>query len=671
VLKRPTGSLARIIAATTTSSNGTNDLAHSLHPASQLYQYKSYRRVHTTQQTCFSNQRKTNESHLATDKFMLWDSLSESMKEVPLIFEPGEEECKNSKHRPTNKNKKALAWYTCGPTTYSAMHLGHARTYVWLDMMRRVLEFVASARGVPPPLFVMNITDIDDKILAASEETKQTQPTDYQSPMSISRRAEARFWKDMDRLGCQRPHITTRVTEYVESSIIPYIDHLVHKDMAYVTRKGVYFDVASFEEKLGSSSKYGKLAGKAVSSSPHSTTHDSPVSEKRDQRDFALWKARKDGEEVYWSSPWGDGRPGWHIECSAMIEAVQRQFQDTHKFLIHAGGWDLKFPHHTNEIAQAEAYHHGNSNGGGCACPLDHYQNNKEWIPHWVHTGHLMIKDAKMSKSLNNFLTVEELWFDYDTSTSSPLDSPVDDFRLWCLMGGSYAHREEYSRSKILLARQNREKMLRFLLDGERWVQQCTELAASEDCIDTKKRWGNADTSFFATVASASAAAHQALLNNMQGTKYAESLLRLSEAGSAHIRQNKAGAGTIVEPVKAALQSIRSLLALVGFSELTVRAGLQSVTAGNGRGDESDSGSYIVGGETAVIEELVRFRAAVRTAALKDVKSKNATDNVKAILMASDQLRDALSKIGLEIMDNKKDVDAMWRFCAPAKDEKV
>lgn len=610
-------------------------------------------------------------------KFVLWDSLSQSMKEVPVSGVRDHEKTNNDNSATNNTkgnspdNTKALAWYTCGPTTYSAMHLGHARTYVWLDMMRRVLEFVAAAQGAPPPLFVMNVTDIDDKILAASVES---QSTVYKSPMAISRQAETNFWKDMDRLGCAKPHITTRVTEFVDSDIIPYIDRLEQQGMAYVTDDGVYFDVQTFEAKVGPSSKYGKLAGAAIqSSSPTPTINDESDpqkgSVKRDRRDFALWKARKSGEEVYWPSPWGDGRPGWHIECSAMIEAVQQQFKDTHQFLVHAGGWDLKFPHHTNEIAQAEAFHHGKN--GGCLCPLDHpNDNHKEWIPHWVHTGHLMIKDSKMSKSLKNFLTVDELWFDYDESCSSQLDSPADDFRLWCLMGGSYAHREEYGRSKLLLARQKRERILRFLLDGERWIQQCCqdEVFDNDDLgIQFDKRWNDDDRAFFVAVNSASTDAHRSLLNNMQGTKYVDGLVRISDAGSAHIRDRKAFGSANTEPVKAALQATRNLLSLVGFSELTVRAGLQSSSAAS---TKNTPDSYIAGGEAAVIEELVRFRAAVRAAALDDVKSKKGTDNAKSILLACDELRDALPKMGLEVMD-KKGSDSAWRFCVPAKERKL
>jgi cysteinyl-tRNA synthetase len=260
---------------------------------------------------------------------------------------------------------KGIACYSCGPTTYAPAHLGHARTYVCLDILRRCLEYSARSSGLPAPLFVMNITDVDDKILNAAGND---------DPITFARKYEADFWKDLDALNCLRPHVVTRVTEYVESHIIPYIQQLVDKGMAYeIKGRGVYFNVDAFETTC-SCTRYGKLmpAGSAAA------TDFSRILLENDQkinaRDFALWKLAKDGESLSWSSPWGLGRCGWHIECSAMIQAVQDQFQESHTFVLHTGGVDLKFPHHTNEIAQAEAYHHSGNQLEG-----------KEWIQHWVH----------------------------------------------------------------------------------------------------------------------------------------------------------------------------------------------------------------------------------------------------------------------------------------------
>ena len=562
---------------------------------------------------------------------VLWDSLSESMKKVPL----------------TSSTGKTLAWYTCGPTTYASMHLGHARTYVWLDMMRRVLESQHNTcKSRKPVLFVMNITDIDDKILKAASDGDGDGDA-----IALSRKAEAAFWKDMDRLNCLRPHVVTRVTEHVESDIVPYIEGLVDAAVAYtIPHDGVYFDVTSFEAQGGT---YGKLAGRALQSSSSSLSQQSAtlITAKRDARDFCLWKFRKPNELVAWLSPWGEGRPGWHIECSAMIQVVSQQFAETHQFLVHAGGYDLKFPHHTNEIAQAEAYHfhnnHNHDNHNSCY----KHSCSKEWIPHWVHTGHLMVNpNQKMSKSLGNYLSVQELWFDHNDNNDD--NSPADDFRMWCLMGGSYRHREEYSRSRIRNAKQQREKILQFLLDGERWIEQAC-LSHHDDATKNKK-WSQDDYALFTTISTCASNAHMALLDDLNGTGYVANLIQIVEASSAFMRHNPAHGN--VQPLQQALKSCRDLLALVGFSPLTVRAGLAE-----------DSSSRQIA--PAIVDELVRFRSVVRKAALEQVKTNPDTASLaKSLLRACDELRDNLPALGVEVMDTKRQVDSGkvdWRFCVP------
>jgi cysteinyl-tRNA synthetase len=282
---------------------------------------------------CFSSSDNSPEPQ----SISLFDSLSESIQPLP------------------STEGKGLGWYTCGPTTYAPAHLGHARTYVCLDIVRRVVEARASRTdNIIPPLFVMNITDVDDKILTAAAEMKV-------SPIALARKFEAEFWRDLDALNCLRPHVVTRVTECVESHIVPFIQRLVDQGFAYEIDDGVYFHVRAFNEKLGTVTKYGKLAPAAAAQDFEITGRNESVaktSQKKDPRDFVLWKRRKH-EPLSWSSPWGEGRPGWHIECSSMIEEIQSRFEATHLFLVHAGGVDLKFPHHTNEIAQSEAYRQG------------------------------------------------------------------------------------------------------------------------------------------------------------------------------------------------------------------------------------------------------------------------------------------------------------------------
>ena len=485
----------------------------------------------------------------------------------------------------------------------------------------------------------MNITDVDDKILAAAKETAE-------NPLALARRYEKEFWEDMDSLGCLRPHVVTRVTEHVEKDIVPYIERLVESEMAYVTEEGVYFDVRAYESKMGQVTKYGKLAPPSAATDFFSNHEPSPNDSKRDSRDFALWKIRKEGEDTYWRSPWGEGRPGWHIECSAMIESVQRQFHETHVFQIHAGGVDLKFPHHTNEIAQAEAYHPHRIAVDG------------EWIPHWIHTGHLHIAGMKMSKSLKNFVTIRELLA--EGAVNSSLSSPADDFRLWCIgFSGSYRGPATYSRERIDEARVTREKLVKFLMDGEDWLRKSGDSAV--------KRWGDDAQELFNSTMAASAKCHAALMGcqelkyfDMDGSTYIQSLVELAEVGCSYLTNVPAGEGP-TEPLRTALCLLHTKLSLVGFSNATVFAG---------RADAGSSLSHIVGGERALAEQLVQFRSAVRRNVLEDIRNESATKSTKEILRLCDKARDViLPSIGLELNDVKTGEDekdgCSWRFCLP------
>ena len=583
--------------------------------------------------TCFSTKMYTeHRSHRSLARidreyfhtsFFRSESSSEirvynSLTEKTLPFPPSEDQ--------------ALAWYTCGPTTYAPAHMGHARTYVCLDIIRRIMEAHNTSNDGKPSLFVMNITDVDDKILAAASSSKE-------SPLNLARRFEEDFWKDLDSLNCLRPHIVTRVTEHVESDIVPYIQRLMEKGMTYESEDGLYFDVRAYNNRLGHITKYGKLA-------PPTASQDIDVmanrndeekitttqAKKRDPRDFVLWKKRKADELLWWPSPWGDGRPGWHIECSAMIEAIQRRFKETHQFLVHAGGVDLKFPHHTNEIAQAEAY-------GG-----------KEWIPHWVHTGHLHIDGLKMSKSLKNFVSIQEFLAEYsDKESSSSLESPADDFRLWCLgLSGSYRGPATFSPDRISEARSIRLKILRFLIDGEEWTVRS---------VSAPKLWSDEEHNLFLASENARECGLAALRNDMDGKRFVDELVQLAELGNSYLLQTKQGP---VEPMKAVIGNLRSLLSLVGFSERTTRAGLREIC-------HSVQSSQVVGGERSLIEAVVQFRSAVRQSALDGAKSKTAAENMKKILQLCDETRDSvLPKLGIELFDKLTDEQTdTWRISLP------
>lgn len=232
--------------------------------------------------------------------------------------------------------------------------------------------------------------------------------------LSLARHYEAEFLDDMDYLGVLPPTIITRVTEHI-GDIVDYIGGIEQQGLAYEAEDGVYFDTQSFGPQ------YGKLGPNAATESQEA--HD-PTTTKRDARDFALWKLAKPGEP-FWESPWGEGRPGWHIECSAMTEAIFGS-----ELVLHAGGIDLAFPHHCNEIAQCEAH-----NGA------------EDWCQNFIHTGHLHIKGLKMSKSLKNFITVREFIQEHSSPGGSEREV-ADLFRMFCLLH-KYSANITYSPDRI------------------------------------------------------------------------------------------------------------------------------------------------------------------------------------------------------------------------------
>jgi len=254
--------------------------------------------------------------------------------------------------------------YVCGPTVYDYAHIGHARAYVAFDIIVRYLRY----RGMKVK-YVQNITDVEDKIIARAKESG--------TPITeLTRKFESEYFKDMDALGVARADIQPRVTENI-GEIIKLVQTLIDKKYAYEVDGDVYYSVSKFKNyaKLANLNEEQLQAGVCVGYS----------GKKKDPRDFALWKKSKPGEPS-WDSPWGEGRPGWHIECSAMSMKHLGQTLD-----IHGGGQDLIFPHHTNEIAQSEA------------------ATGKPFSKYWLHNGFVQINKEKMSKSLGNFITIRDV----------------------------------------------------------------------------------------------------------------------------------------------------------------------------------------------------------------------------------------------------------------------
>ena len=267
--------------------------------------------------------------------------------------------------------KGQISIYLCGVTVYDFCHIGHARTAISLDTIVRFLRSIDYKVK-----FVRNITDVDDKIINRAKEKNI-------SPLELSQKMIKQMHKDYENLNILQPDVEPKVTNHMQE-IIDFIEDLIKKDFAYQKENSVYFKVKKFKE-------YGKLSKQDIEQMNQGETNNLL---KEDPLDFALWKGQKSDDEIFWDSPFGRGRPGWHIECSAMSKKHLGE-----NFDIHAGGLDLIFPHHENEIAQSVCAH------------------NKPYANCWIHTGMVNIAGEKMSKSLNNFSLIKDLIKNYDGET--------------------------------------------------------------------------------------------------------------------------------------------------------------------------------------------------------------------------------------------------------------
>ncbi len=285
-------------------------------------------------------------------------------------------------------NDNRINLFVCGPTVYDDAHIGHGRTYISFDTIKRYWEY----KGYTV-FYIQNITDVDDKIIKRSKETGIPAG-------DIARKFEKRYIEDMNKLNVTGVNLFARATDHM-GEIIDQIQRLIDKGFAYETEDGVYFGIDNFEE-------FGKLSNRNIEElESHreiaKTTKKNPI-------DFALWKKRENVDEPVWNSPWGEGRPGWHIEDTAITEYYFGPQYD-----VHGGGLDLIFPHHEAEITQMEAV-----------------SGKSPMVRYWLHTGFLNVSGEKMSKSLNNFITIRELLKEYDADVfrffvlSTHYRSPID-----------------------------------------------------------------------------------------------------------------------------------------------------------------------------------------------------------------------------------------------------
>ncbi|XP_018895133.2 probable cysteine--tRNA ligase, mitochondrial isoform X2 [Gorilla gorilla gorilla] len=490
---------------------------------------------------------------------------------------------------------EAASWYSCGPTVYDHAHLGHACSYVRFDIIRRILTKVFGCSIV----MVMGITDVDDKIIKRANEMNI-------SPASLASLYEEDFKQDMAALKVLPPTVYLRVTENIPQ-IISFIEGIIARGHAYSTAKGnVYFDLKSRGDK------YGKLVG--VVPGPVGE----PDSDKRHASDFALWKAAKP-QEVFWASPWGPGRPGWHIECSAIASMVFGSQLD-----IHSGGIDLAFPHHENEIAQCEVFHQ---------C--------EQWGNYFLHSGHLHTKgkEEKMSKSLKNYITIKDF-----LKTFSP-----DVFRFFCLRS-SYRSAIDYSDSAMLQAQQLLLGLGSFLEDARAYMKG--QLACGS--IREAMLWER--------LSSTKRAVKAALADDFDTPRVVDAILGLAHHGNGQLRASLKEPGGPRSPAVfgAIISYFEQFFETVGIS----LANQQYVS-----GDSSEATLH------GVVDELVRFRQKVRQFALAmpeamgDARRQQLLER-QPLLEACDTLRRGLTAHGINIKDRSSTTSTWELLDQRTKDQK-
>ncbi|KAG0423469.1 hypothetical protein HPB47_000750 [Ixodes persulcatus] len=467
------------------------------------------------------------------------------------------------------QHERVAKWYSCGPTVYDSSHVGHAYTYLRTDIIRRILGRFFDVDVV----MVMGITDIDDKIIARAVQLGET-------PETLARRYEREFREDIAKLGVLPPTVYARVSEYVPS-VVRFCEVLRDKGHAYVAPDGsLYFDVSQ-------RSDYGLFRAPGAGSSV-------PVVEpgdKRDPRDFALWKGAKPGEPQ-WTSPWGPGRPGWHIECSAMASELLGNSVD-----IHTGGRDLAFPHHENEEAQSRSRY-----------------GKSRWVRHWLHMGQVMVakggtEKVKMSKSAGNTLPLQTVLEDHSAET----------LRLLCLrshygadvvVGPEALHQAQVNLSMLRNFCASAGSYVR----GELPARELNEPELLEQLADLKIQL------------------REAMADDLDYSQATARVLELASRLNGRLQGpcvQTSAAGACRGAVAAALVLVSRFFGDVGI-ELATKDTLASA-----------SGTSIA----LVVDSVVAFRSVVRQHALAH------KDSSRPLLEACDSLRDQLALEGVQIKD--------------------
>ncbi|KAK5650865.1 hypothetical protein RI129_001894 [Pyrocoelia pectoralis] len=581
---------------------------------------------------------------------------------------------------------RRVNWYSCGPTVYDSSHMGHARSYITFDILRRVLSDYFGY----DIFYVMNITDIDDKIIKrarqnylyekyvaenksldeilvdSKEVVKQFEETmnitndpdkkqmitklltrltdcvaQLQNAMkggdnniaelalknlikqgkdpfsewldmnhgasvtdnaifnTLPRHFEEEFHKDMDALNVLRPHVLTRVSEYIPE-IVEYIEKIISNGLGYQANGSVYFDVAEFDSR--EKHFYAKLVPEAYGDTNSLQEGEGDLTtidqhnEKRSPNDFALWKKSKAGEPA-WDSPWGRGRPGWHIECSAMASAICGPTLD-----IHTGGVDLKFPHHDNEIAQSEAYF-----------------GSPEWVKYFLHSGHLTIQGCKMSKSLKNFVTIQQALTDYSARQ----------LRFAFLLH-SWRDTLDYSQNTMECAVQYEKLFNEFFLNVKDVTRNITQNTSNKTFV----KWNKRELELSQKFAECKVNVHTALCDNIDTRSSLEALRELVTASNLYLRDCKQPNGILLRDIASYITYILSVFGTINKEENIGFPISQNVSG--------DVESIIM----PYLNIIAEFRENVRNYAI----SLKATD----ILKECDNLRDeTFPNVGVRLEDKE------------------